>query len=108
MAPAPVTASMTMVCTHGGSGRPGDTFPRVRLSGVPVVRLGAPAVVTGCPNPPPPTGTGPCQTAQFPAGSARVRAGNLPLVLQQVPGICVPTGVSLTVVPAGPSRVQVM
>jgi hypothetical protein len=47
--------------------------------------------------PPPPSGNGPCVTAQFVMGATRVTAGGEPVLLQDSQSICTPTGTPLTV-----------
>jgi hypothetical protein len=71
-------------------------FPRVKVSGQPVVCQPAPHVVAGCPFPP--VSGGPCVTASWVTGATRVRAGGMPVLLQDSQAICAPTGTPLTVV----------
>ncbi len=82
----------TVLCTHAGQATPTASFPRVLVSGQPVVTQPTPYVVAGCTFPPPTAGNGPCVTAQWLTGSVRVLAGALPLVLQASQSICAPTG----------------
>ena len=91
-------ASASVLCAHAGKATPTALFPRVTLSGQPVVTLGAPYVVAGCPLPPPPAGIGPCVTGQWLTGATRVLAGGLPVLLQSGSSVCVPTGTPLMVV----------
>jgi len=47
--------------------------------------------LTGTPNPP-------CATAQWVTAAARVRAGGVPVLLQDSQAVCVPTGTGLNVI----------
>ncbi len=86
----------TVICAHAGQATPTAPFPRVLVSGQPVTTLGAPYVIAGCAMPPPTAGNGPCITGLWLAGSTRVLAGGLPLLLQSSPSTCVPTGTPMT------------
>lgn len=88
----------TVLCSHAGQAQPTVPFPRVKVGGQPVVTQSAPYTVAGCPNPPPPTSTGPCVTATWVVAATRVRAGGVPVLLQDSQAIAVPTGTPLTVV----------
>lgn len=90
--------SSTATCSHGGLARPTAPNPRVRIMGQPTVSLGAPYVVAGCALPPPPISDGPCLSAQFVAGAARLTSMGRPLLLQSSPAICAPTGAPLLIV----------
>jgi hypothetical protein len=84
----------TVICAHGGQAQPTVPFPRVRVSGQPVVTLATPYVVAGCPFVPP--APGPCVSAQWIVGATRVRAGGIPVLLTDSRAVCVPTGTPLT------------
>lgn len=56
----------TVLCTHAGQAAPTTPFPRVTVSGQPVVTLATPYVVAGCGLTGTPTP--PCVTAQWLAG----------------------------------------
>lgn len=86
----------TVLCAHGGQAQPTSPFPRVTVGGQPVVTQAAPYVVAGCTLVPPPIP--PCVTAQWVTGAMRVKAGGLPVLLQDSQSICTPTGTPLTVV----------
>ena len=91
-----VHVGSTVLCMHAGQAQPTAPFPRVLVSGMPVVTMTAPYAVAGCaltgtPNPP-------CTTAQWVVGSTRVLAGGVPLVIMGGMAVCVPTGTGLTVV----------
>jgi len=92
--PAPILhLGATVLCTHAGQATPLAPFPRVLLSGQPVVTLTSPYAIAGCaltgtPNPP-------CATAQWVVGAARVLAGGAPVVTMAGSSVCVPTGTPL-------------
>jgi len=84
----------TVICSHGGQAQPITPFPRVLVSAQPVVTLSTPYVVAGCPFIAP-GGNGPCVTAQWIQGAARVLAGGVPVLVQSGLSICAPTGTPL-------------
>jgi hypothetical protein len=89
--PAPVLhLGATVMCMHAGQATPAAPFPRVLLSGQPVVTLTSPYVVAGCAL----TGTSapPCVTAQWIVGAVRVVAGGAPLLTFAGQSICMPSG----------------
>jgi hypothetical protein len=86
----------TVLCAHAGQAQPTSPFPRVMVGGQPVVTQAAPYAVAGCTFVPP--AAGPCVTAQWVTGAMRVKAGGLPVLLQDSQSICAPTGTPLTVV----------
>jgi hypothetical protein len=88
----------TVICAHGGQTMPTVTNPRVTVGGQPVVTMGPPWSVVGCPFPPPPAGNGPCVTAQFLTSATRVLVGGTPVLLQDSQSLCAPTGTPATVV----------
>jgi hypothetical protein len=85
----------TVICAHGGQAQPTVPNPRVRVGGQPVVTQPAPFLVAGCPFVPP--APGPCVTAQWVTAATRVRAGGLPVLLQDSQAICAPTGTPLSI-----------
>jgi hypothetical protein len=86
-----------VLCSHGGQAQPTVPYPRVQVSGQPVVTLSGPYVVAGCALPPPPAANGPCVTAQWVVAATRVTAGGQPVLLQDSQAICAPTGTPLVV-----------
>jgi hypothetical protein len=82
-----------VTCAHAGPAQPVTPFPRVLVSGQPVVTQTCPYAITACAL----TGSGspPCATAQWVTGALRVLAGSAPLVLQTSQAVCVPTGTGL-------------
>lgn len=87
----------TVMCLHGGQAQPTAPNPRVLVSGQPVVTLAAPYAVAGCPFVPP-SGNGPCVTAQWVTSATRVLAGGQPVLLQDSQAVCVPTGTGLKII----------
>src|SRR5262245_64423776 len=66
----------TVICAHAGQATPLAPFPRVLVSGQPITTLSSPYAVAGCPFPP--ASGGPCATAPWVLGAARVLAGGGP------------------------------
>jgi hypothetical protein len=83
----------SQLCMHGGVATPTTPFPRVTVSGQPVVTLATPHLVAGCALAS--TSTPPCVSAQWVVGSTRVLAGGTPLALSTGTAVCVPTGTGL-------------
>ncbi len=81
----------TLTCSHGGQANPAAPFPRVTVSGQPVVTQAAPWVIAGC-GFVPPGGNGPCITGNFIVAARRVLAGGQPVVLMDSVSTCAPTG----------------
>ena len=97
--PAPILhLGATIMCMHAGPAQPLTPFPRVLVSGQPVVTLSTPYAITGCAL----TGTGapPCVTAQWVSGAVRVMAGGTPVLIQTGQAVCTPTGTGLLPVAA--------
>lgn len=88
----------TVMCLHAGSATPMVPFPRVKLDGQAVVTQPGVWTIAGCTLPPPSAGNGPCVTATFTSAATRVKAGSLPVLLQDSQATCVPTGTGLNVV----------
>lgn len=89
-----------VTCTHAGPATPVAPFPRVLLSGQPLVTIASPYAVTGCaltgsPNPP-------CATGQWLTGAVRVLAGGVPVAALSGSSTCIPTGTPLLPVSAQP------
>jgi hypothetical protein len=87
----------TVLCAHAGQAQPTSPNPRVKVMGQPVVTQAAPYTVAGCPF----NVSGapvPCVTAQWVTAAMRVRAGGLPVLLQDSQAICAPNGTPLNIV----------
>jgi hypothetical protein len=85
-------------CAHGGMAQPLMPYPRVTVSGQPIILQTAPYAIAGCSFPPPPLGNGPCVTAMWTTGALRVKANSIPVLLQDSQATCIPTGTPLVVV----------
>jgi hypothetical protein len=84
------------MCMHGGQAQPTAPNPRVLVGGQPVTTMTAPYAVAGCAFVPP-SGNGPCATAQWVTSATRVMAGGAPVLLQDSQAVCTPTGTGLVV-----------
>ena len=87
----------TVLCLHGGQATPTAPNPRVRVDGQPVVTQPAPHTIAGCPFATP-GGPMPCVTAQWVTAALRVRAGGMPVLLQDSQAICIPNGTPVNIV----------
>ena len=87
----------TVLCLHGGQATPTAPNPRVKVSGQAVVTQSAPYSVAGCPFVPP-GGNGPCVTASWTTAAVRVKAGGMPVLLQDSQAVCAPTGTGVNIV----------
>jgi hypothetical protein len=85
----------TVTCLHAGQAQPVSPYPRVRVSGQPIVTQVATYMIAGCTLPS--SGSPACVTAQWVTGAARVRAGGVPVLLRDSQAICAPTGTGVTV-----------
>ncbi len=88
----------TVLCLHAGQAQPTTVFPRVKVGSQPVVTQPTIYTIAGCTLPPPPAANGPCVTAQFVTAATRVRAGSIPVLLQDSQAICTPTGTGVNIV----------
>lgn len=88
----------TVLCLHAGQATPTATNPRVKVSGQAIVTQSNTYSVAGCTLPPPNAANGPCVTAQWTTAATRVKAGSLPVLLQDSQAVCTPTGTGLNIV----------
>jgi hypothetical protein len=88
----------TVLCLHAGQAKPAVTFPRVKVGGQEIVTQPTMYNISGCTLPSPPAANGPCVTAQFVSAATRVRAGGIPVLLQDSQAVCAPTGTGLNIV----------
>jgi hypothetical protein len=82
---------------HGGQAQATSPNPRVKVSGQAVVTQSAPHTVAGCPF----NASGspvPCVTAQWVTAALRVKAGSVPVLLQDSQAICAPNGTGVNIV----------
>jgi hypothetical protein len=89
-----------VTCSHAGPAQPLAPFPRVLLSGQPVVTIASPYAVTGCALTGTPTP--PCVTGQWLVGAVRVLAGGAPVALMTGTSTCIPTGTPMLPMSAQP------
>jgi hypothetical protein len=88
-----------VLCTHAGTATPAAPFPRVLLSGQPVVNLSSPYVIAGCAL----TGSAPpCVTGQWLTGAVRVLAGGVPVATMTGSSTCIAPGSPMLPVTAQP------
>jgi hypothetical protein len=88
--PGPIVhLGATVMCAHAGNAQATNPFPRVTVSGQPVVTLATLYAVAGCAL----TGTPvpPCVTGQWLVGAVRVLAGGVPVAVQSGASITTPT-----------------
>jgi uncharacterized Zn-binding protein involved in type VI secretion len=88
----------TVICLHTGPAQPLTVNSRVLLGGQPAVTFTDIYAVTGCILPTPPTANGPCLTGQWVTSATRVKAGGIPVLLQDSQAICAPSGTGLNIV----------
>lgn len=99
--PAPVLhVGAVVMCSHAGSAQPLVPFPRVLVSGQPVVTIASPYVIAGCALTGTPTP--PCVSGQWLVGAVRVLAGGTPLATMAGSAVCIPTGTPMLLVSAQP------
>lgn len=89
----------TVMCAHGGQAVPTAPSPVVLVMGMPIATIAAPYAVAGCAFVPP-AGNGPCVTAQWTVGAARVFSQGQPVLTMAGVSTCVPTGTPLVPVVA--------
>ncbi len=87
-----------VMCAHAGQAQPTAPNPRVLVSGQPVVTQSCTYTVAGCPFTVPPGSPMPCVTGQWLTAAVRVRAGGVPVVLQDSQAVCAPNGTPLNIV----------
>ena len=98
--PAPILhVGATVLCSHAGQATPTVPSPRVLVSGMSIATVAAPYVIAGCAFVPP-SGNGPCVTAQWTVGAVRVTSLGQPVVIMTGAASCVPTGTPLLPVAA--------
>jgi len=87
----------TVLCMHAGQAQATVPNPRVKVSGNPTVQQPNPWTVAGCPFVVGNTSM-PCVIAQWVSAATRVRAGGMPLLLQDSQAVCTPNGTGVNVV----------
>lgn len=87
----------TVLCMHAGQAQPTSSNPRVKVSGQPVVTQSNSYSVAGCPFVTPGGTPQPCLTGQFVSAATRVRAGGVPVLLQDSQAVCAPNGTGVNI-----------
>ena len=92
-----LNTSATVMCLHGGQAQATAPNPRVKAGGQAIVTQSAPHTISGCPFT---TGTNPmpCVTAQWVTAALRVKAGGMPVLLQDSQAVCAPNGTGVNIV----------
>jgi hypothetical protein len=83
-------------CSHGGTAEPMVPYPRVTVSGMPIVLQTSPYAIAGCPLVPP--AEVPCLTATWVTAATRISAEGVPVLLELGESICEPNNTPLIVV----------
>jgi len=98
--PAPILhLGAVVTCTHAGPATPLTPFPRVLLSGQPLVTIASPYAITGCAL----TGSAPpCVTGQWLTGAVRVLAGGVPVATMTGTSTCIAPGTPMLPLTAQP------
>jgi hypothetical protein len=86
----------TVLCAHGGQAQATAPNPRVRIGGQPVTTQPNPYAIAGCPFNVA-GGPVPCVIAQWVTAATRVRAGGMPVLLQDSQAVCAPNGTPVTI-----------
>ncbi len=98
--PGPILhVGAVVLCAHGGQALPTAPSPVVLVNGMPITTIAAPYSVAGCAFVPP-TGNGPCVTAQWVVGALQVMSQGQPVAIMGGVAVCVPTGTPLVPVMA--------
>jgi hypothetical protein len=96
MAAALLHEQATVQCAHSGSAEPTVTNTRVTVDNKATVLQAPPWRISGCSQPPPNAGNGPCATATWSSGTTRVTSQGQPLLFMTSQATCVPTGTPLS------------
>jgi hypothetical protein len=87
----------SVLCMHTGQAQPMMPNPRVKVSGQMVVTRDCMYTVAGCAFPSISSGAPPCVSAQWITAAIRVRAGGMPVLMQDSQAVCTPTGTPLNI-----------
>lgn len=87
----------TVLCLHAGQAQPTATSPRVKVGGQPITTQTSTYTIAGCPFVVASVAS-PCVTAQWVTAATRVRAGGMPVLLQDSQAVCTPNGTGLNIV----------
>jgi hypothetical protein len=94
-----LTKDVGALCTHGGTAQGTAPSPRVKIAGSPVLVVTSQFTISGCSN----NVSGapmPCVSSTVAVGASRVKSNGMPVLLQSGTAVNLPTGASLTFVPA--------
>lgn len=86
----------TVMCTHAGQAMPAVPNPRVKVSGQMVVTQDCMFTISGCPFNVA-SAPSPCVTATWVTAATRVKAGGMPVLMQDSQSICAPNGTPLNI-----------
>lgn len=95
--PTPVLhLGATVICMHAGQAHPVMPFPRVTVSGEPVVQTAILHTIVGCSL----VGSSGafCATGQWLVGASRVMAGGLPVAVVGGTAVCAATGTGMVAI----------
>lgn len=81
---------------HAGQAQPLTSNPRVKVGGQHIVTQSSTYSIAGCSLAA--TSNPPCATAQWVSAATRVKAGGMPVLLQDSQAVCTPTGTGLNIV----------
>lgn len=95
--PALMHKDAVVSCAHAGRAEPSAVSLKVKVGGMPIVTQPAPYRISGCVQPPPSAGNGPCVTATWLGASLKIKADNIPVILVNSPSLCAPTGTPLQI-----------
>lgn len=87
----------TVLCMHAGQAQATVPNPRVKVSGQQTVQQPNPWIIAGCPFITPSGSPMPCVTAQWVTAATRVKAGGMPLLLQDSQAVCIPNGTGVNI-----------
>lgn len=86
----------TVMCMHAGTALPTMPFPRVMVSGQPIVQTTTLYTVAGCAQASIPAPF--CATGQWLVGATRVLAGGLPVAIVGGTAVCIASGTGMQAV----------
>ena len=86
----------TVLCLHAGTAQPVVVNPRVKVSGQQIVTQTSTYTIAGCSLASVPSPF--CASATWTSGATRVKAGGVPVVLQDSQATSVATGTGLNIV----------
>jgi hypothetical protein len=87
----------TVLCAHAGQAQPTAPDSRVKVSSQSLVTQSCTYTISGCPFI---VGTAnvPCVTGQWVTAATRIKASNIPVLLQDSQSLCTPNGTPMNIV----------